>query len=370
MARKPRRTQPQVPELLAQLVTTPGVPGREHRVRDLISDHVTELADEITTDKLGSLIVTQKPRPKTQSKTSRRSSNADARPARIMVAAHMDQIGFIVKHIDTNGFLRLTNVGGFDTRNLFARLVRVCPDVRDPDKDLPGVLNPGGKPVHIASPEDRKKVPEIEDLTIDLGLPAKEVHKQVSVGDMVVLDAQPQAIGDTIVSQCLDNRVACYIAIEALRQLKHHDAEISIVFTVQEEVGLRGAGPAAYGLQPDVGIALDTTLCCDTPGVPDTERVTQQGQGIGLNVMDGAAITDLDLYEQIEKLAKKRRIKAQRTLLHKGGTDAGTIQRAGAGIPVMTLLTPTRYIHTVTEMVHQDDLKAAISLLAAYLETA
>ncbi|MEQ9459920.1 MAG: M20/M25/M40 family metallo-hydrolase [Phycisphaeraceae bacterium] len=358
------KKSPAVPALLEQLTTTAGVPGREHRVRQLIEKQVKPLVDELRTDRLGSLIATRYPRTKSGAKKNAKPS------LRIMIAAHMDQIGFVVKHIDSNGFLRLVSVGGFDTRNLFARLVKVCPDVRDPKKDLPGVLNPGGKPVHIASAEDRKKVPEIDELTVDLGLPAEKVKKLVKIGDMVVLDAPVRSVGQSIVSQCMDNRVACYIAIEALRRLKAHNAEINIVFTVQEEVGLRGAGPAAFGIKPDVGIALDTTLCCDTPGVPDTERVTEQGQGVGLNVMDGAAITDLDLYEQIEAIATRKKIKAQRTLLHRGGTDAGTMQRAGEGIPVMTLLTPTRYIHTVTEMVHRDDLQSAIDLLTAYLESA
>lgn len=366
MARTTSSKWSQVPEFLEKLATTAGIPGREHRVRELIKAEVEPFVDEIRTDRLGSLIVTRHPKPKKTAK----SRKTKAEPTRIMAAAHMDQIGFMVKHIDANGFLRLNAVGGFDTRNLFARLVTICPDLKDPSKDLPGVMNPGGKPVHIASPEDRKKVPEIDEITVDLGLPAKEVEKKVKIGDMVVLKAPISLIGDTIVSQCMDNRIACWIATEALKNLKNHDAEINVAYTVQEEVGLRGAGPAAYQIKPDVGIGLDTTLCCDTPGVPDTERVTKQGMGVGLNVMDSSAITDYDLYEQFEALAKKRKIKAQRTILHRGGTDSGTIQRAGEGIPVMTMLTPTRYIHTVTEMVHKDDLQAAVSMLTAYFETA
>jgi endoglucanase len=139
------------------------------------------------------------------------------------------------------------------------------------------------------------------------------------------------------------------------------------VFTVQEEVGLRGAGPATFAIEPDLGIALDTTLCCDTPGVASEERITKQGAGVGLNVMDAAAIADLDELERVERIAVERGIPAQRTILHRGGTDAGTMQRAGRGYKVVTLLTPTRYIHTVSEMVHRSDVLAARDLLAAYL---
>ena len=306
-------------KLLEQLALTPGVPGREHRVRKLIESQVKGLFDEIRTDALGSLICVRKARPKA-------GADKRAKPTRIMLAAHMDQIGFLVSHVDDKGFLRVNPVGGFDTRNLFARLVTVCPDVHDPKKDLPGVMNPGGKPLHIASPEDRKKVPELDELTIDLGLPADEVKKKVKLGDMVVLQAPFQRVGKTCVSQCMDNRVACWIAIEAIKQLakaKHHNCEVHCVFTVQEEVGLRGAGTAAFGITPDVGIAIDTTLCCDTPGVPSEMRVSEQGKGAALTIMDGASIADLDLLESFERVALKHKVPHQRSILPRGGTDAG-----------------------------------------------
>jgi len=346
-------------KLLEQLTTTPGVPGREHRIRKLITQHTKNIFDEVHVDTLGSLHGIRKPRP-AKGKTK-------SRPTKIMLAAHMDQIGFMIRHVDEKGYAWVAPVGGFDPRNLFARVVTIVSDVHNPKRDLPGVMNPGGKPVHLASAEDRKKIPEPTEFYIDLGLPAKEVKAKIKVGDMVTINAPLYQIGKTVVGQCLDNRVACWVAIEALKKIKHHNCEIHCVFTVQEEVGLRGAGPAAFDVQPDIGIALDTTLCCDTPGISENDRVTAQGQGVGLNVMDGSAIVDLDLLEQIEALAKKKKIKAQRTLLHRGGTDAGTIQRTAAGIRVMTLLTPTRYIHTVAEMVHRDDLSASRDLLAAYL---
>ncbi len=357
-------------KLLEQLVLTPGVPGREHRVRKLIQSQVKGLFDEVRTDALGSLICVRKARPKPRSGGG---SPSKKKPLRVMLAAHMDQIGFMVRHIDDNGFLRVNAVGGFDTRNLFARLVSVCPDVNDPKKDLPGVMNPGGKPVHIASPEDRKKVPELEDLAIDLGLPAAQVKKKVKLGDMVVLQAPFQKVGQTVVSQCMDNRIACWVVIEAIKKLakaKHHSCEVHCVFTVQEEVGLRGAGTAAYGIEPDVGVAIDTTLCCDTPGVPSELRVTEQGQGAALTVMDGASIADLSLLEEFESVAKKSKTPHQRSILPRGGTDAGAVQRAAAGARTFTLSCPTRYIHTVTEMVHQTDLNACRDLLAAYLAQA
>jgi endoglucanase len=278
----------------------------------------------------------------------------------------MDQIGFMVRGIDSRGFLRLQNVGGFDTRNLFARVVTVC----TAEGDMPGVLNPGGKPIHISSEKDRTKIPEISDLTVDMGLPVKTVKKRVRIGDMVVIQAPFTLVGKTVVAQALDNRVACWLALRAVRQLKSHACEIHCAFTVQEEVGCRGAGPAAEAIQPDIAIALDTTLCVDTPGVPDDDAVTTQGEGAGLMVMDSSAISDVGLLEAFEKLARKKKIKAQRTILPRGGTDASTIQRSASGVRTMTLVCPTRYIHTITEMIHLDDLHACRDLLAAYLTDA
>lgn len=349
-------------KLLEKLTTTPGVPGREARIRQLIERETRGLFDATHVDALGSLHGVRKPRPK--------SGKAKKNPLKVMIAAHMDQIGFMVRHVDDKGFLWIAPVGGFDPRNLFARVVTVVPDLDDPRKDLTGVMTPGGRPIHIARDEDKKKVPDLSEFYVDLGLPAEVVKRKVKVGDMVTINAPLYQIGDTVVGQCLDNRVACWVAIEALKKAKHHDCEIHCVFTVQEEVGLRGAGTAAYAVKPDVGICCDTTLCCDTPGISDNERVTKQGEGVGLNVLDGTAIVDMELLETFEQLATKKKIKAQRTMLTRGGTDAGTMQRAGAGVRVMTLLTPTRYIHTVTEMVHTDDLHASRDLLAAYLAQA
>lgn len=349
-------------QLLEELTTTPGIAGREQRVRDLIRKRVRGLFDDVRIDVLGSLIGIRKPRPGAKSRPTKR-------PRRVMVAAHMDQIGFMVSHVGTDGFVRLNAVGGFDTRNLFARLVTICTE----KGDLPGVLNPSGKPIHIATDDEKKKIPQVSEFVVDLGLPAKQVARKVRIGDMVVLQAPLARVGDTVVAQALDNRVACWIAIRAMEKLKRggrHDCEIACVFTVQEEVGLRGAGTAAFGIEPDIGIALDTTLCVDTPGVPEEQRVTKQGAGAALTVMDSSAIADLDLLNTFEAIARKKKIKHQRSILPRGGTDAGTIQRSGVGVRTFTLSCPTRYIHTVAESVHLDDLYACRDLLAAYLRQA
>ncbi len=345
-------------KLLRQLTTTAGIPGREHRVRQLILDQIEGRFDETRIDAMGSIIAVKKPTRRTR------------KPLRVMLAAHMDQIGFMVKHIDDKGFLRVNAVGGFDTRNLFARMCTICPDVYNPKRDLKGVMNPGGKPIHISDDQERNKVPGIHEFTVDVGLPVDQVKKRIQIGDMVVLDAPAQQVGKTFVSQCVDNRVACWIAIRAIEMLRSHICEIHCVFTVQEEVGIRGAATSAFSIQPDVGIGIDTTLCVDTPGVPDDMRTTKQGDGAALTVMDSSSITDLDLLETFESIAKAKKIPFQRSILTRGGTDTASIQKAGPGSRVLTLSCPTRYIHTVTEMVHLDDLHACRDLLAAYLARA
>lgn len=346
-------------ELLEKLTQTPSVPGREDRIRDVIETYVREqgLFDELTTDAMGSLIGFRKARPKS-------GADAPEKPVKVMLAAHMDQIGFLVRHISDDGFVRVNPVGGFDTRNLFARRVRIC----TASGDLPGVMNPGGKPIHIASESDKKKVPEIQEFFIDLSLPAETVTESVRIGDMVVLDGPFAEVGESVVSQCLDNRVGCWAQIRAIEQLEHHNCDICAAWTVQEEVGLRGAFPAAYEIEPDFGIACDTTLCCKTPGIPDEERVTVAGDGVCLHIMDSSMIGDIRLIEEIEAIAAAKDIKCQRGILPRGGQDGAAIQRTRRGVRTVAFACPIKYIHTVTEMAHKADLEAYPALLAAWLE--
>lgn len=354
-------------ELLRRLCETPGIPGREERVRDLIRREVKGLFDSIEEDGLGSMICRRAPRG-AGGKPVKTTKATGA--TRLMLACHMDEIGFYVSHIDDNGFVRVNAAGGFDTRNLFSRRVLVC---TKRDGDLVAVMNPGGRPVHIASEEDKKKIPEVKDFFIDTGMPAAKVKKTITVGDMVVMHEPFAIVGDKAVSKAMDNRVACWLGIESVRALeqskKPHAAEIYVAFTTQEEVGLRGAKTAAAKVQPHIGIGLDVTLACDTPGVPKEEAVSIHGNGVALHVMDSSLISDYRLIDELEAIAKKNKIKAQRSILARGGQDGAAIQQTLGGARAAGLTIGTRYIHTVTEMIDLNDLKAGRDLLAAWMPT-
>ena len=338
-------------DLLKALSETPAASGREELLRAFIQEKVSPHVDEMDTDALGNLICI------------RRANKDVSSPKRVMLACHMDEIAFYVRSIDENGFLRLKEVGGFDTRNLFARQVLI-----QGRKDLFGVMNPSGPPVHIAKEEDKKQIPRIIDLFVDTGLPPEEVLALVRPGDPVTLVQTFRQLGHCVTGTCMDNRAACWTGIRLLEEIKDPQHDLYVVFTVQEEVGIRGARTAAFSTKPDIGIAIDVTLAVDTPGMPKEEGITDLGKGVAIKVLDGASISDYQLVNTFEEVAQKKNIPNQREILPRGGTDAAGIQMAREGVRVLTLSIPCRYIHTVTETIDQRDLRACVDLLLAVLQ--
>jgi endoglucanase len=338
-------------DLLKQLCETPGVPSREERLRAVVRKALAPLVESLRVDVMGNVI----------------GVKAGKGRRKVMVAAHMDEIGFLVKFIDDKGFLRLQTLGGFDPRQLFAQRVLVHPAKGE---SLRGVLSYTAKPVHLQTPEEAKEPPKVENFFVDLGMKAADVKKRVSVGDMVTMDRTFEVCGDNVISKSIDNRVGVFVMIEALRALKKHDVDIYAVATTQEEVGLRGATTSAFSVEPDVGVALDTTLANDYPGQSDADAVTRLGQGVGIKIMDGSLIGHPKLVAHFRDLARARKIPHQMEILPRGGTDGGALQRSRGGSASITLSVPTRYIHTVNEMAARKDIEAAIHLLARYLEEA
>jgi putative aminopeptidase FrvX len=341
-------------KFLKQLTETPGVPGREERVRELIRKHTRGWWDKLEEDAIGNLIGFVKA---AKRKRGQREKS-------VIISCHIDQIGFYVRSIDENGFLRIAPAGGFDPRNLFARRVMIMAQ----GGDLRGILNPAVKPIHMATPEERKKIPTVLEFMVDVGLGADEVKKKIKPGDPVVLEQTTEKVGNLVCGQCMDNRISPWVALNAIKQVKGKNIyDIYFVGSVQEEVGLRGAHVAAQNIPAQVGIAIDTTLAIDVPGNSKEDAISELGKGIGIKVMDGSVISTRSLFEEFVALAEKKKIKFQYELLPMGGTDTAALQRFGPGRRVMCLSVPTRYIHTIVETVNMDDLKSGASLLAAWL---
>ena len=336
---------------MKELCECSGISGHEGRLRKIVRRELEPVADEIRVDALGNLVALKRA-PKGKS------------PKKLMLGAHMDEIGFVVSHIDDKGLLRLVPVGGHDPRNMMAQRVTVC----GTKGDLAGLLYPGVKPPHIQTDEDRKKSLAVSDFFVDLCLPAKKVKREVEVGAMVTLQRDFVEVGDGVSCKAMDDRVAVYVMIRAMQAAESFGFDTYAVATSQEEVGLRGATVSAFGVEPDVGVALDVTLAADIPGIPDHERVTQLGEGTAIKLMDSSFISHPGLVAHMKALAEKRKIKYQMEILPRGGTDAGGMQRIRAGVPVITLSIPTRYVHTSIELADKKDIKASVELLTAFLE--
>ena len=327
-------------DLLARISETPGAPGFEEKIRSLIIDQIKDHCDEFYVDGIGNLIVHRK---------------GDG--PRVMAAAHMDEISLIAKFIDDQGFIRFHTLGGFDPTTLSTQRVIV-----HGKENLVGVI--GTKPIHAQSPEERKRAPKAELFFIDVGLPVEKVNELVPVGSPITRERTLKRMGDYVTGKSLDNRVSVYMLVETIRNLKNVNCDFYAVFTVQEEVGIRGARVATNKLQPELGIALDVTLSNDIPGVETRDRCTKIGEGIGIKIMDGSAICTPGLVSFAEQVAQKTNVMYQRELLTAGGTDTSAIQYlTGQGAHVTGLSIPLRYMHSTVETVSVSDIDNGIKLL-------
>lgn len=335
-------------ELLKTICELPGAPGYEQRIREYVIQEVTPLVDEVSVDAMGNVFAVKK-------------GTGDKR---VMVAAHMDEIGFMVTHIDAMGFLRFVPLGGFDPKTLTAQRVII-----HGKKDIIGVM--GTKPIHMMTPEERKKVPDIKDYFIDTGMDKETIEQYVSPGNTVTRERELIEMGDCVNCKSLDNRLSVFILLETLRLLKDETVPYDIygVFTVQEEVGVRGAQVAAQQINPHFGIGLDVTIAYDLPGAQPHEFVTSLGGGTAIKIMDSYTICDYRMVAYLQKTADKNSIKFQKEILPAGGTDTRGIQlfsRDGAIAGAISI--PTRHIHQVIEMAHKRDIKNTIALLTEALQ--
>lgn len=327
-------------KLLQTLTETFGPSGYEDEVRKIVRNEVEALADEIRVDTLGNLIV------------HRRPTKSGQAPKRIMIAAHMDEIGVIVSHVDENGFVRFSPMGGVFRRYVLGGRVRF--------------LNGTQGIIGFDRLDNVNELPTLDKVYIDVGATSPK-DCPVKIGDVAAFERQYSDLGDRLVAKSMDNRVGVLVAIETLRALKSTPFDLYFVFTTQEEVGIRGATTSAYGVDPDVGIALDVTPTGDTPNALRMEMAL--GKGPCIKIQDVGMIADPRVVQWMIHTAEKNKIPYQREVLLIGGTDARAIQLTRAGVPAGCISIPVRYVHSPSEMVDYSDVQNAVKLLSALLRT-
>ncbi len=322
-------------ELIKELTGTYGPSGREDEIREVIRKRISGKADEIYTDTLGNLIAVKKGNGK-----------------RIMLAAHMDEIGVVATYIEENGFIRFSSIGGVSPvfslgqRVRFANGVYGCVCYEEKLKELKDLKFPR--------------------MFIDIGTNSREeTMEYVSPGDIAVFEADTIEQNGKYISKALDDRIGCAVLIELVGQLKEVKNEVVFVFTVQEEVGLRGAGTAAYALKPDLAIAVDVTNTGDTPGCNPLS--IELGKGAAIMIKDGRTISHPAVKNRLIDCAKRFDIQYQLEVIEKGGNDAGSIHITAGGIPSGGVSIPCRYMHSPCEMVDADDVKSAVKLLKEFI---
>jgi len=337
-------------ETLEKLSNACGVTGREEEIANLMKKFLKPYVDEVKEDKLGNVIGIKKGK-----------KNAP----KVMLAAHMDEIGLLVKTITKEGFLQFTKIGGIDDRILLAQKVIVYTE-KEP---LHGII--GSRPPHIQKAEERQKVINSDELFIDIGARSQEEAKKmgVKIGDTVVFDVKFAKIGKSIViGKALDDRIGCVIMIEALRRLEKTECTIYAVGTVQEEVASRGAATSAFGIYPDIGIALDVTVAGDTPGVKEVEALIAMRKGPALTIADAGMVVPPKVLRLLIDAAEENKIPYQLETGLAGSTDAARILLTREGVPSGVISVPTRYIHSPTSLLDLEDVENTVKLLVATVQ--
>ena len=337
-------------ENLENLSNACGVTGREEEVRNLLIKLMKPYTDEVLIDTLENVIAIKR--------------GKKSKP-KIMLAAHMDEVGLMVKTITKEGFLQFSKMGGIDDRILLAQKVVVHTN----KSSLQGII--GSKPPHIQKEQERKKVVTHDELFIDIGAENREDANKmgVRIGDPVSFDVKYTKLGkDLVTGKAFDDRVGCAIMIETLKQLTNTDCTICAVGTVQEEVGLRGATTATFGVDPDVGIALDVTVAGDVPGVKEFDSNVKMGKGPVLTVADSGLITHPKVLRLLQDAAEENKIDYQLETGLPGTTDAARISLTRQGVPSGTVSTATRYIHSPVGMLSLKDAENSVKLAVASIK--
>ncbi|MYL44843.1 M20/M25/M40 family metallo-hydrolase [Virgibacillus halodenitrificans] len=334
--------------MLKDLTDARGIPGNEKEARDVMEKYITPYADEVFTDNLGSLI-------------AKKTGNENG--PKIMVAGHLDEVGFMVTRIDDKGFVYFQTVGGWWSQVMLAQRVTIM----GKNGDVTGVI--GSKPPHILSPEARKKPVDIKDMFIDIGASSKEEAENFGVkpGDSIVPYFEFTQLKNEkmLLAKAWDNRIGCAIAIEVLKQLKDvdHPNIVYGVGTIQEEVGLRGARTSTHKIKPDIGFGVDVGIAGDTPGISDHEADSKLGKGPQIILYDASMISHKGVRDLVVNTADENNIPYQYASMAGGGTDSGSIHLTANGVPSLSITVATRYIHSHAAILHRDDFENAVKLI-------
>lgn len=335
-------------DLLKELSEASGVSGNEKAVREVVLKHIQGHVDEYRVDALGNLIAIRRPRGQGQAR-------------RVMLAAHMDEVGLMIVYIEKSGMLRFRTVGGIDPRILPAKVVRIGAE------GVPGVI--GMKAIHMQTPDEHNQIVKVDAMTLDIGASSQEeAGRLVKVGDYAVFDTRFAPVAANLVKgKAFDDRAGCAVLIKAL-QAGPYDCELHAAFTVQEEVGLRGARVAAYSINPDLAFALEGTVCDDLPKKHDVTPVTRLGAGPAITIADRSVITDRALTDLLIKTARECDIPYQFKAPGIGGTDAGAIHTTREGVPAAVVAVPSRYIHGPVALLNLDDYRHTAQLMIEALK--
>jgi endoglucanase len=336
--------------LFKRVCNTPGVPGFEDAVQQVVAETLGTCCDHVRRDRMGNVIGLKK--------ATRRAGKGrqPRRPRRVVLAAHVDEIGMMVKHIDERGYIGIHPIGGLFTQVLVSQRVLI-----HGRKPVRGAIVPNMK-------EIKDKVALLTDLRIDTGLPPAVLAERIEVGDIVTFDSPVERLNDNVyVGRNFDDRVGVYCMLEAMRRVGPLAVDAYAVGTVQEEVGVRGMRPAAYATEPDIALAIDGSLCHGSYG-DGKDQLCALGQGTGIYLIDGLTIGDRRLVRFLFDLCKRQEIPCQKNI--GGGTDASALQKSRCGALATTVGAPVRYMHSTVQVCHGDDVEATIRLLAAFLEHA
>ncbi len=333
------------PGLLEKLCTACGISGDEGEVRDIILDEIRPFADEINIDSMGNVIVFKQGKQRAKKK--------------LMLSAHMDEVGFIVTDIQDNGMLKFECVGGINDSAAFAKQLFVGKD------KIPGVVC--SKPLHLIGSDEKGKNPPVKSLAIDIGAKNREeAEKYIRLGDSVVFDSPYENKYGRIISKAIDDRLGCLVLTDMIKSELPYD--MYFVFCVQEEVGLRGSTSAAYTVAPDSAIVIEATTAADLPTVGNEKRVCIVGNGAVVSYMDRSTIYDKEYYALAMNIAKEKNIPVQTKTMIAGGNDAGAIHRSRSGVRTIAVSVPCRYLHSSSSLISEDDAKAVYELVYALAE--